>query len=65
MFDGCVFIAGMLLLLGVLDALFVHIAYYTTVQSGASVQLVFGFEVSFPGHPDHDSAPMPVGKRHI
>ena len=35
----------LLMFLGMVDAVLVHIAYNTTMQSGASVQLVFGFEV--------------------
>ena len=35
----------LLMVLGMVDAVLVHIAYNTTMQSGASVQLVFGFEV--------------------
>ena len=35
--------------LGVVDAVLVHMAYNTTMQSGASVQLVFGFEVARVG----------------
>lgn len=34
----------LLLFLGIADAVLVHIAYNTVMQSGASVQLVFGFE---------------------
>ncbi|PFX27150.1 E3 ubiquitin-protein ligase synoviolin B [Stylophora pistillata] len=34
----------LLMFLGMVDAVLVHIAYNTTMQSGASVQLVFGFE---------------------
>lgn len=35
----------LLMFLGMVDAVLVHVAYNTTMQSGASVQLVFGFEV--------------------
>ena len=35
----------LLMFLGMVDAVLVHIAYNTVMQSGASVQLVFGFEV--------------------
>lgn len=34
----------LLMFLGMVDAVLVHIAYNTVMQSGASVQLVFGFE---------------------
>lgn len=34
----------LLMFLGMVDAVLVHVAYNTTMQSGASVQLVFGFE---------------------
>lgn len=34
----------LLMFLGMVDAVLVHLAYNTTMQSGASVQLVFGFE---------------------
>ncbi len=37
---------ALLTLLGTLDFSFVHMAYYSTLTKGASVQLVFGFEVS-------------------
>ena len=33
--------------LGLIDALFINYAYHSTLMKGASVQLVFGFEVSF------------------
>ena len=36
---------SLLTVLGTVDAFLVHMAYNTTMQSGASVQLVFGFEV--------------------
>jgi hypothetical protein len=36
---------ALLTLLGTLDFSFVHMAYYSTLTKGASVQLVFGFEV--------------------
>lgn len=35
-----------MLLLGILDFLFVSHAYHSILTRGASVQLVFGFEVS-------------------
>ena len=35
----------LLMFLGMADAVLVHVAYNTTMLSGASVQLVFGFEV--------------------
>lgn len=35
----------LLMFLGMFDSFLVHVAYNTTIQSGASVQLVFGFEV--------------------
>ena len=38
---------SLLLFLGTVDSLLVHTAYHSTLQSGASVQLVFGFEVSY------------------
>ena len=38
----------LLMFLGMVDAVLVHLAYNTTMQSGASVQLVFGFEVRTP-----------------
>ncbi|EDO48604.1 predicted protein, partial [Nematostella vectensis] len=34
----------LLTFLGLVDSFLVHVAYNTTIQSGASVQLVFGFE---------------------
>ncbi|KAL9952399.1 hypothetical protein ACROYT_G039649 [Oculina patagonica] len=34
----------LLMFLGMVDAVLVHVAYNTVMQSGASVQLVFGFE---------------------
>ncbi|KAK3745505.1 hypothetical protein QZH41_009906, partial [Actinostola sp. cb2023] len=34
----------LLTLLGMTDSFLIHVAYNTTIQSGASVQLVFGFE---------------------
>lgn len=37
---------ALLFLLGVLDFFFVNLAYHSTIAKGASVQLVFGFEVS-------------------
>ena len=39
-------IPALLSVLGMLDAYFIHHAYYSTLIKGASVQLVFGFEVS-------------------
>ena len=39
-------IIGLMALLIILDLNFVYVAYSHTVQKGASVQLVFGFEVS-------------------
>lgn len=59
----------LLLFLGIADAVLVHIAYNTVMQSGASVQLVFGFEVRpevlcnlssvFSGcHCCHETAPI-------
>lgn len=36
---------ALLFLLGVLDFFFVNLAYHSTIAKGASVQLVFGFEV--------------------
>ena len=38
-------IVGLIGLLMLLDLSFVHIAYGHTITKGASVQLVFGFEV--------------------
>lgn len=40
-----------MLLLGILDFLFVSHAYHSILTRGASVQLVFGFEVSSAGVP--------------
>lgn len=40
-------VMSLLTLLGSLDIYFVHLAYYSTLTKGASVQLVFGFEVSW------------------
>ena len=37
--------SGLLTFLGVVDLYFVNHAYYSTLIKGASVQLVFGFEV--------------------
>ena len=39
-------VSGLLTFLGVVDLYFVNHAYYSTLIKGASVQLVFGFEVS-------------------
>ena len=36
---------GLLTLLGTVDSLLVHKAYHSILSSGASTQLVFGFEV--------------------
>lgn len=36
---------ALLTFLGLIDSFLIHVAYNTTIQSGASVQLVFGFEV--------------------
>ena len=41
----CIF-SGLLTFLGVVDLYFVDLAYYSTLVKGASVQLVFGFEVN-------------------
>ena len=38
---------GLLSVLGTLDSILVHHAFRTTLTSGASVQMVFGFEVNF------------------
>ena len=38
-----------MVLLGMLDLYFINHAYISTLTKGASVQLVFGFEVSFHG----------------
>ena len=40
-----IYFLGLILMLGLLDACFVNHAYYSTLMKGASVQLVFGFEV--------------------
>lgn len=37
---------ALLMFLGMVDSILIHVAYNSTIQSGASVQLVFGFEVS-------------------
>ncbi|KAH9422525.1 E3 ubiquitin-protein ligase synoviolin [Dermatophagoides pteronyssinus] len=37
-------VVSLLSILGVLDAIFVYMAYHSTLSKGASVQLVFGFE---------------------
>lgn len=42
----CSFVSALLALLGVLDLYFINHAYYSTLTKGASVQLVFGFEVN-------------------
>ncbi len=42
----CVSAAALMVMLGVLDFLFVNHACHTIITKGASVQLVFGFEVS-------------------
>lgn len=39
-------IASLLMILGLLDVMFITFAYQITMLKGASVQLVFGFEVS-------------------
>jgi E3 ubiquitin-protein ligase synoviolin len=39
-------IMGILSLLAAVDSYFVSNAYFVTLQRGASVQIVFGFEVS-------------------
>lgn len=36
---------GLLTLLGTLDSVLIHKAYHSILTSGASTQLVFGFEV--------------------
>jgi hypothetical protein len=46
-FEFCILL-GLMALLMVLDLNFVYIAYNHTLTKGASVQLVFGFEVSHP-----------------
>lgn len=38
-------IASLLIILGLLDIMFIMFAYHSTMLKGASVQLVFGFEV--------------------
>lgn len=44
LFNSLCYFIGLLLLLGILDLVFVSIAYQNTLTKGASVQLVFGFE---------------------
>ena len=39
-------VLGLLTLLGTLDSVLVHKAYHSVLSSGASTQLVFGFEVN-------------------
>ncbi len=39
-------LTALLAFLGVVDVYFINHAYYSTLIKGASVQLVFGFEVS-------------------
>ncbi len=43
------FVAGLLATLGLVDMFFVNHAYHSTLVKGASVQLVFGFEVRMRG----------------
>lgn len=45
-------ILGLMTLLMILDLNFVHVAYNHTLAKGASVQLVFGFEVNCFKHFD-------------
>ena len=40
------YLQALLALLGTVDVYFINHAYYSTLIKGASVQLVFGFEVS-------------------
>ena len=42
----CYVFLALLTVLGLLDAYFINHAYYSTLIKGASVQLVFGFEVN-------------------
>ena len=42
----CLLETGLLAVLGTLDTVFMNYAYHSTLTKGASVQLVFGFEVS-------------------
>lgn len=42
---GYLYFAAIMTLLATLDLYFIHHAYYMTLMKGASVQLVFGFEV--------------------
>ena len=46
MFCAWLMILGLLTVLGTVDAILIHHAFRTTIASGASVQMVFGFEVS-------------------
>jgi E3 ubiquitin-protein ligase synoviolin len=39
---------SLLVLLGTVDAMFIHHAYHVIVTQGVSVQIVFGFEVTKP-----------------
>lgn len=39
--------SGLLIVLGTIDSILIHHAFKTTVASGASVQMVFGFEVIY------------------
>ena len=49
-----VFVSALTVFLGLIDILFISYAYQSTLMKGASVQLVFGFEVNlditFPMH---------------
>ena len=40
-----IFLLGLLIILGTIDSVLIHHAFKTTVSRGASVQMVFGFEV--------------------
>ena len=40
------FVSALTVFLGLIDILFISYAYQSTLMKGASVQLVFGFEVN-------------------